>query len=126
MAPSSAAELRELLDTVDPNSSGSIEYEHFVAVAALKLQNRSEEDISGEVEAAFRLFVNGDRAIGGGDEKITLGTLRRVARELKMEGQVGEGVLKDMILEANGGAGIGAGVGRGEFEGVMRRAGVFK
>ncbi|KAL8786005.1 MAG: hypothetical protein Q9195_008386 [Heterodermia aff. obscurata] len=131
VAPSSAAELHELLDTVDPGGSGSIEYEHFVAIAALKLQNRSEEDISAEVEAAFRLFVSGDRGKGhqgGGaaEEKITVGTLRRVARELKMEGEVGEGVLKDMILEANGGAGVGAGVGRGDFEGVMRRAGVFK
>lgn len=74
------------------------------------------------MEAAFRLFVAGD----GGEEKITVATLRRVARELKMEGEVGEGVLRDMILEANGGAGVGAGVGRGDFEGVMRRAGVFR
>jgi len=45
---------------------------------------------------------------------------------LKMEGECGEGVLRDMILEANGGAGVGKGVGREEFEGVMRRAGVFR
>lgn len=124
MPPTSGTELRELLDTVDPGSSGSIEYEHFVAVAALKLQNRSEGDISGEVEAAFRLFVSGDR--GGAEEKITLGTLTRVAKELKMDGEVSEGMLKDMILEANGGEGVGAGVGKGDFEGVMRRAGVFR
>lgn len=52
--------------------------------------------------------------------------LRRVAKELKMDGEAGEAVLKDMILEANGGAGVGVGVGREEFEGVMRRAGIFK
>ena len=55
-----------------------------------------------------------------------MNTLRRVARELKMDGEVGEAVLRDMILEANGGSGVGAGVGRDQFEGVMRRAGVFK
>lgn len=42
------------------------------------------------------------------------------------EGGVTEEVLRDMILEANGGAGVGAGVGKGEFDGVMRRAGVWR
>lgn len=74
-----------------------------------------------EVDEAFRLFVGGgnDR-----EEVITLGMLKRVARDLKEE--VSDGVLRDMILEANGGAGVGKGVRRGEFEGVMRRAGVFR
>jgi hypothetical protein len=49
--------------------------------------------------------------------------LRRVARELKED--VSEEVLRDMILEANGGASVARGVKREEFEGVMRRAGVF-
>lgn len=75
-----------------------------------------------EIDEAFRLFVGG--GAGGGDEVITIGALRRVARELKED--VAEGVLKDMILEANGGAGVGKGVRRGEFEAVMRRAGVFQ
>ncbi len=37
-----------------------------------------------------------------------------------------EHVLKDMILEANGSAGITPGVNRAQFESVMRRAGVWK
>lgn len=73
-----------------------------------------------EIDEAFRLFVGGD----DGEEVITLGALRRVARELKEE--VADGVLRDMILEANGGAGVGKGVRKGEFGGVMRRAGVFR
>jgi hypothetical protein len=39
---------------------------------------------------------------------------------------VTEEVLRDMILEANGGAGVGRGVRKGEFDGVMRRAGVWR
>ncbi|KAI4159094.1 MAG: hypothetical protein LQ342_006871 [Letrouitia transgressa] len=96
-----------------------------------------------EVDEAFRLFVgHGGRGGDGGggrgrakakgkgkdqEERITLEMLRSVARALKED--VDEGVLRDMILEANGGAGdlgVGKGVGRREFEGVMRRAGVFK
>ena len=47
--------------------------------------------------------------------------MKTVARALKED--VDEEVLRDMILEANGGAGVGKGVERDEFEGVMRRAG---
>lgn len=125
MPPASGSELSSLLETVDPTSSGEIEYEHFVAVAALKLGNRSEESRDEEVEAAWRLFV-GMGGRGKGEGRIGMETLRRVAKELKMERECGEGVLRDMILEANGGAGVGRGVGREEFEGVMRRAGVFR
>lgn len=114
----SATELRELTDTVDPAGEGFVSYEHFVAVAALKLQSRSEESQREEVEMAFRLFARGE-----GQGRITVADLRRVARELKEE--VGEQVLRDMIMEANGGGGASKGVGVGEFEGVMRRAGVF-
>ena len=63
-------------------------------------------------------------ASSGGEDKITLSTLKRVARALKEE--VDEDVLRDMILEANGGAGVGRGVDKEEFEGVMRRAGVWR
>lgn len=55
-----------------------------------------------------------------------MGHLKRVARELREE--VPEQVLRDMILEANGGGGnseVQRGVDVKEFEGVMRRAGVF-
>ena len=116
---SSHAELRELIETVDPDESGYVPYEHFVAIAALKLQSRTEDQEREEVEAAFRLFTGRN----GGD-KITMGALRRVARELKES--VDEQVLKDMINEANGGAGAVKGVEMDEFEAVMKRAGVFR
>lgn len=115
--PTSPSELKELLSAADPTDSGTISYEHFVAIAALKLENRSEQSKRGEVEDAFRLF-------SGGRERITVGDLKRVARELKES--VGEGVLGDMVLEANGGEGVGRGVDLHGFEGVMRRAGVFR
>lgn len=50
--------------------------------------------------------------------------LRRVAAVLKEE--VDDDLLKDMILEANGGAGVGRGVKKNEFENVMKRAGVWR
>ena len=117
--PSSGAELQELIDTVDPEESGYATYPHFLAIAALKLQDRTEDSIREEVEAAFRLFTG-----KGGEDRITIATLRRVVRELKEN--VDEQVLKDMIMEANSGEGVARGVGITEFEGVMRRAGVFR
>lgn len=90
-------------------------------MAALKLhaKHESPEAAAAEIDAAFSLFTRGDEAI-------TLQHLRRVARELRED--VGDEVLRDMLREANGGVvganGDGA-VGRGEFEEVMRRAGVF-
>jgi Ca2+-binding EF-hand superfamily protein len=115
--PKDAAELAELIETVDPDETGWVEYEHFVAIAALKLRARDNDPdlLNEEIEKAYMLFTKGE------DRAITLGDLKRVARELREE--VPDNVLKDMIREANGG-GLG-GVGREEFEGVMRRAGVF-
>lgn len=118
--PSSKEELAELLDAADPEEEGVIEYKNFVAIAALCLAGRSEESQQREVEDAFNLFLG----MGGEGGKITMGCLKRVARELKED--VEESVLKDMLLEANGGAGVGSGVGLRDFEGVMRRAGVFR
>ena len=116
--PASAAELAELTEAVDPDGEGHARYENFVAIAALKLHARTDEARADEVAAAFLLFTR------GGSERISLQTLKRVARELKEN--VDEQLLKDMITEANGGAGVGAGVSMEEFEEVMRRAGVFR
>jgi Ca2+-binding EF-hand superfamily protein len=74
--------------------------------------------MSAEVDAAFQLFTKGT------DGPITLGHLRRIARELK-EDSLGDDLLRDMILEANGGAGVNAGVTLEQFHDVMTRAGVF-
>lgn len=43
-----------------------------------------------------------------------------------MKEDVDEDLLKDMILEANGGAGVVRGVKIDEFDEVMRRAGVWR
>ena len=53
-----------------------------------------------------------------------MATLKGVAKALKED--VDEDVLRDMIIEANGGAGVGMGVERDEFESVLRRAGVWR
>ena len=50
--------------------------------------------------------------------------LKRIAGLLKED--VKDEVLRDMLLEANGGAGIGKGVDLQEFEGVMRRGMIFR
>ena len=91
-----------------------------MAICALKLQSREDnpEKHAQEVEEAYLLFTR------GGEECITLATLRRVARALKED--VSDEVLKDMILEANGGAGVQRGVKKEEFEVVMKRAGMWR
>lgn len=60
----------------------------------------------------------------GNEEVITIKTLKKVAEVLKED--VDEKVLRDMILEANGGRGVRQGVGKEEFGEVMRRAGVLR
>lgn len=115
--PTDAAELKELVETVDPDGSGFVPYEHFVAIAALKMHARDNDPgaMNEEVMKAYRLFTKNE------ERDITLLDLRRVAKELRED--VPENVLKDMIREATGGT-LG-GVGVEEFEGVMRRAGVL-
>ncbi|KEY63896.1 hypothetical protein S7711_10175 [Stachybotrys chartarum IBT 7711] len=117
--PSSPAELREFLSILDPDSDGYATYEPFFAICALKFHSRG--DAGGhrdEVDEAFRLFTNGQEG------PITLAHLRRVAAVLKED--VDEELLKDMILEANNGAGVARGVEVDEFDGVMRSAGVWR
>lgn len=77
-----------------------------------------EEEKEREVEEGYRLFTN------GGEGPISLMHLKRVAKVLRED--VDEGVLKDMILEANGGSGVGQGVTQQDFREVMERAGVFR
>jgi Ca2+-binding EF-hand superfamily protein len=114
------AELAEFTSILDPDEDGYAIYSSFVAICALKLHNRTKNSDTHrqEVEDAFKLFTR------AGEERITLATLKRVAQALKED--VEEDVLRDMILEANGGAGVGRGVERDEFEAVLRRAGVWR
>jgi len=71
------------------------------------------------VQEAYNLFT--DNRPG----PITLVHLRRVAKLLKED--ISDEVLKDMLVKANGEGRDGwkRGVGLEEFEGVMRKAGVF-
>ncbi|KAF6805242.1 calmodulin [Colletotrichum sojae] len=119
--PSSRAEQAEFIEILDPESEGLVAYEPFFAVCALKYHQRGarqgQEERRREVDEAFRLFT-------GARDTITLADLKRVAGVLRED--VKEEVLRDMILEANGGAGVGRGVKREEFEEVMRRAGVWR
>lgn len=120
--PSSPAELREFLSILDPDDDGYATYEPFFAIAALKFHSQdhgaSSELHAAEVDEAFGLFTNQQEG------PITLAHLRRVAAVLKED--VDEELLKDMILEANGGAGVARGVKLDEFDEVMRRAGVWR
>ncbi|THW03762.1 EF-hand [Aureobasidium pullulans] len=115
--PTSSAELSEILEAVDPEESGFVTYAYFIAVAALKLhaKHNDPEQQNEEVDAAFTLFTRGE------GDFITLAHLRRVARELRED--VPDKMLRDMIKEATSGG--GPVVGREDFEGVMRRAGVL-
>jgi Ca2+-binding EF-hand superfamily protein len=119
--PPSPEELADFTSILDPDNEGFAIFSSFVAICALKFHNRSRTSDSHnqEVDEAFRLFIS-----GGGEDKITLATLKRVARSLKED--VNEDLLRDMILEANGGAGVGKGVEKDEFENVLRRAGVWR
>ncbi|KAI1131994.1 hypothetical protein F5Y10DRAFT_27223 [Nemania abortiva] len=130
--PPSKPELKEFLEILDPDDEGHASYEPFLAICALKLHARDEGDgpDSAEVDEAFRLFTGAGAGTGSGSaaeadtQMLTLAHLKRIAMTLKQD--VDEALLRDMILEANGGAGVGRGVSRAEFEEVMRRAGAWK
>lgn len=81
------------------------------------MNSRSDETKAEEVEKAFKLFTKGS------DRPITIYDLRQTASVLKED--IGDDVLKAMVLEANGGAGIGQGINVEQFREVMTRAGVF-
>ncbi|KAK0101297.1 hypothetical protein ONS95_006474 [Cadophora gregata] len=118
--PPTTKENEEFTRILDPDDDGYALYSSFVAICALKFHSRSRTSDSHnkEVDEAFAMF--GVK----GDGKITLSTLRKVASMLKEE--VDDELLRRMILEANGGAGVAQGVDRDEFEGIMRRAGVWR
>ncbi|CAG7928832.1 unnamed protein product [Penicillium olsonii] len=118
LPPTDSSELAEIISALDPTSCGFVPYSPFVSIAAAKLHSRDDDAVSAEVDDAYQLFTRGTRG------PITLSHLRRIARDLK-EDSVGDDLLKDMILEGNGGAGLSAGVTLEQFHDVMTRAGVF-
>lgn len=117
LPPASSTELSSFLDALDPDDEGYVSYEPFVSICALKLHARTDDTIADEVENAYKLFTK------GGDGPITIAHLRRVAKELRED--VSDEMLRAMVLEANGGAGVGHGVPIEDFQNVMKRAGVF-
>ncbi|KAH3962935.1 hypothetical protein HBI26_215540 [Parastagonospora nodorum] len=127
------SEIPSILATIDPLETGFVEFVPFFSYAAIAMHNKEEgddeedyddeyqaESNAEEVSAAYRLFTH------GGAGPITIAHLRRVAKELRED--VPDDVLKDMILEANGGVkskGMETGgVSLEDFESVMKRAGL--
>lgn len=135
--PTDQAELADFVSILDPDDEGFAQYPSFVAICALKLHaaHQSSDAHLREVDDAFSLFTRGGggggssnvhRDSSSGDQPvITMAHLRRVAAMLQDE-DVGDSLLRDMILEANRGAGVAKGVTRDQFEDVMRRAGVWR
>ncbi|AEO62635.1 uncharacterized protein THITE_120565 [Thermothielavioides terrestris NRRL 8126] len=146
---SSPAQLATFTATLDPDDEGFATYGAFLGICALQLQARRRDDDEeahrAELDEAYALFAGGDADAPA----ITLEHLRKVAALLRLDqpahggsgeggggggggnkkegdGLVTEEVLRDMILEANGGAGVGKGVAKDEFDRVMRRAGVWR
>ena len=119
LAPQGKKELDDFIELLDPEGDGYVTYPHFLELCALQVKNRSSETQDEEVEEAFKLFTQGTAR-----RPITLTDLRSVAKLLKED--VGDDVLKAMILEANGGQGVGTGVNTERFKEVMVRAGVFQ
>ncbi len=116
--PRNAQELSSFIEILDPDSTGYATYADFVAICALKINARSDDSKAEEVSTAYRLFTKGTEG------PISIAHLHRVARELKED--VSDDMLRNMILEANGGAGLTKGVALEDFESVMIRAGVFQ
>jgi len=115
--PKSRQDMDEFIDILDSESSGYVTYEHFVELAAIQINNKSDETKDEEVEKAFRLFTSGN------ERPIMYHDLKRIAGLLNQD--VGDDVLKAMIVEANKGNGVGSGVDKEQFREIMSRAGVF-
>ncbi|KAK4163532.1 beta-lactamase-like protein [Cladorrhinum sp. PSN259] len=119
---SSPVELAEFTSILDPEELGFCELEPFLAICAIKFRTGVPSDHEQEVNEAYALFTGRADA-----DCIRLEHLRKVARLLRMdEREVTDEMLRDMILEANGGAGVNRGVRKDEFDGVLRRAGVWR
>jgi calmodulin len=117
----SSTEMSSILSTLDEEKTGTVEWEMFLQVMALKLAHDEEsgDEPTGrrqqEIKRAFELFDSEGRGV------ITLSDLRRVARVLGEN--CTEEDLQEMIDEA---AGTRPGqVYLKDFEQVMQRAGVL-
>jgi len=124
LAPGGRSQMQEFLETLDPDSAGYVTYPHFLALCALQLRSKTDESRDEEVRAAFGLFRPTGHGVADHDQTIRLQDLRAVARTLRED--VSDDVLKAMILEANGGRGVGGGVTLDDFRAIITRAGVFQ
>ncbi|KAK5083625.1 hypothetical protein LTR05_006128 [Lithohypha guttulata] len=115
--PKAQKDMDEYLEILDPEKEGYVTYAHFVELAAIQMNSKSDETKDEEVEKAYKLFTLGN------ERPITFSDLKRIAGLLNQD--VSDDVLKAMILEANRGGGIGAGVDMDQFREVMSKAGVF-
>jgi Ca2+-binding EF-hand superfamily protein len=109
--------MKEIIETLDPESEGYVTYPHFLALCAIQLKNKTNDSRAKDVDRAFQLFLP-----SGGEQILRIQDLRAVAKVLKED--VSEDLMKAMILEANGGRGISAGVSKAEFQDIVKRAGV--
>ncbi|EXJ78893.1 hypothetical protein A1O1_09295 [Capronia coronata CBS 617.96] len=124
LAPNDPSQMREFIETLDPDASGYVTYPHFLALCAIQLKSKTDDTRAEEVDTAFQLFHPGHAAQPGQQQVIRLHDLRAVAKTLRED--VSDEVLKAMILEANGGKGVGQGVNIEDFRAIMTRAGVFQ
>jgi calmodulin len=117
----SSSEMSSILSTLDGEKTGSVEWDMFLQVMALKLVHDDEpEDESSarrqrEIKRAFDLFDSEGRGV------ITLSDLRRVARVL------GEDCSEEDLQEMVDAAAVTrpGQVYLKDFEQVMQRAGVL-
>ncbi|KAL2023923.1 hypothetical protein VTK56DRAFT_700 [Thermocarpiscus australiensis] len=147
--PTSRHQLAEIVAALDPERDGFATFPSFFAVCALQIHARraaglddDEEAHRAELDEAYALFAGSADA-----PAITLAHLKKVAALLRLDeehyqgekkgggrdkkdgaaaGPVTEELLKEMIIEANCGAGVAHGVKKDEFDRVMRRAGVWR
>jgi len=117
---SSSSEMSSILSTLDSDKTGTVEWDMFLQVMALKLSHdedsgdEASERRQREMKRAFDLFDSEGRGV------ITLSDLRKVARVLGED--CTEEDLQEMIDEA---AQTRPGqVYLKDFEEIMRRAGV--
>lgn len=115
--PKAQKDMDEFLEILDPEHEGYVTYAHFVELAAIQINSKSDETKDEEVEKAFKLFTLGN------ERPISFADLKRIAGLLNQD--VSDDVLKAMIVEANKDNGVQAGVDIDQFRAVMERAGVF-
>ncbi|KAF2859986.1 hypothetical protein K470DRAFT_258332 [Piedraia hortae CBS 480.64] len=118
-------EWREILSAVNPDEDEEdqrkgIDFETFVGVAEL-LARRQDDGAADaeneEIESVYHMFTKNRPGAKG----ISLQDLKHVVGLLKLEDQVDEALLRDMIREAKGGE--EGEVSLDEFGDVVRRAG---